>query len=218
MPLPVTAFEEPNDPPVRGYLHTPKIATGEGLVLTHGAGSNCDAPLLVAVSSAMSTIGVTVLRIDLPYRQQRPHGPPVPGSAPRDRNGMRNALAALRRVVSGPLYLGGHSYGGRQATMAAAEDASLVDGLLLLSYPLHPPRRPEDPRTGHFPSLRTKALFIHGARDPFGSTEELREALKLIPAETKMVEFTGVGHELSRRNKLGAAGEEIAEAWREFFR
>src|SRR5512143_496443 len=103
MPLPVTAFEEQNDPPVRGYLHTPKVATGEGLVLAHGAGSNCDAPLLVAVSAAMSTLGVTVLRIDLPFRQLRPHGPPVPGSAARDRNGLRNAVASLRRIVIGPL-------------------------------------------------------------------------------------------------------------------
>lgn len=218
MPLPVTAFEEQNDPPVRGYLHTPKVATGEGLVLAHGAGSNCDSPLLVSVAGAMSTLGVTVLRIDLPFRQLRPQGPPVPGSAARDRNGLRNAIASLRRIVVGPLYLGGHSYGGRQATMAAAEDASLVDGLLLLAYPLHPPRRPEEPRTAHFPSLRTKSLFIHGARDPFGGADSLRNALGLIPAETKLVEFTAAGHELSRRNKLDAAAEEIAEAWREFFR
>lgn len=218
MPLPVTVFEENDDPPVRGFLHTPKVATGEAVVLAHGAGSNCEAPLLVSVASALAIMGVTSLRIDLPFRQLRPQGPPVAGAAPRDRAGLRTAVNALRRIVTGPFYLGGHSYGGRQSTIVAAEDPALVSGLVLLSYPLHPPRRPEELRMSHFSSVHTKSLFIHGARDPFGSTEALGAAVRHIPAETRLVVMDGVGHELARRNGLAEAGETIAEAWREFFR
>jgi predicted alpha/beta-hydrolase family hydrolase len=218
MPLPVTVFEETVEPAVKGFIHHPKIATGEGIVLAHGAGSNSESPLLVAVATGLASLGVTVLRIDLPYRQQRLQGPPPPGSAVGDRAGLRSAAAALRHVVSGPLYLGGHSYGGRQSTILASEDSNIADGLLLLSYPLHPPRKPEERRTAHFPSLRVRSLFIQGTRDPFGTVDDLKQALTLIPAETKIVTVAAAGHELAARSRLLAVGEEIAEAWREFFR
>jgi uncharacterized protein len=94
------------------------------------------------------------------------------------------------------VYLAGHSYGGRQATMLAAEAPDVTLALLLLSYPLHPPAKPDRPRTAHFPDLRTPALFVHGARDPFGSPDEMREALKLIPARTALHIVEGAAHEL----------------------
>jgi uncharacterized protein len=81
--------------------------------------------------------------------------------------------------------------------MVAADDPALVDGLLLFSYPLHPPRRPEQLRTAHFSSLRTPVLFVHGSKDPFGSLEEMQSALKLIPASTLLVPVERAGHDLS---------------------
>ena len=93
-----------------------------------------------------------------------------------------------------PLALAGHSYGGRQCSMVAAEDAGIADALLLLSYPLHPPGETRKPRTGHFPELRTPALFVHGTRDPFGSVTEMEAALKLIPAKTKLEVIEGAPH------------------------
>ncbi|MBI3696687.1 MAG: alpha/beta fold hydrolase [Acidobacteria bacterium] len=181
---------------VRGFLRSPSTPSGDALVLTHGAGSNCQSPLLVAVAGAFAEAGFTVLRYDLPFRQARPKGPPL-GSAVQDREGLRQAVAAVRRLAAGRVFLGGHSYGGRQASILAASDLSLVDGLLLLAYPLHPPRRPEQLRTSHFPQLQTPALFIHGSRDPFGSPEELRAALPLIPAPKDLLLIEGRGHELS---------------------
>jgi predicted alpha/beta-hydrolase family hydrolase len=100
--------------------------------------------------------------------------------------------------VSGPIALGGHSYGGRQASMLLADDPTLADALLLLSYPLHPPRRPAQWRTEHFPTLRTPTLFVHGSRDPFGTVAELNEARRLIPGRTDLVAVNGAGHELTR--------------------
>ena len=161
-----------NEDGVRGFLHRPDGASGKGLVLTHGAGSNCASPLLVAAAEAFAAAGVTVLRCDLPFRQERPTGPPH-NSGASDRAGLRRAVEALRRIVTGPVFLGGHSYGGRQATMLAAEDQEITEGLLLLSYPLHPPKKPEQKRTEHFPRLRARSVFVHGTKDAFGSIEEM---------------------------------------------
>jgi predicted alpha/beta-hydrolase family hydrolase len=191
----IAAFEEGA---VRGFLHTPERRSGHAIALTHGAGSNCKAPLLAAVAEEFAASGFVVLRFDLPFRQARPSGPPHPGSAARDREGIRDAAAALQRVAAGPVYLGGHSYGGRQATMLAAGDPTVAAGLLLLSYPLHPPRRPDQLRTSHFPQLTVPALFVHGSRDPFGSPEEMRAALALIPGRVELAEIEGAGHDLKR--------------------
>src|SRR5262249_19922971 len=84
---------------VRGFLHRPERASGLGLVLTHGAGGNCTAPLLVAAATAFAAAGAHVLRCDLPFRQRRPTGPPSPAGAAADRAGLRSAVAAMRGLV-----------------------------------------------------------------------------------------------------------------------
>jgi len=165
-------------------------------VITHGAGSNCESPLLRDVAEAFAEAGFHVLRCDLPYRQLRASGPPFPGAAARDREGLQRAAATVREITPDYVMLGGHSYGGRQVTLLAAEAPTVADALLLLSYPLHPPRKPEQLRTQHFPQLRTPALFIHGTRDPFGSIEEMTAALTAIPARNHMVAIEKAGHEL----------------------
>ena len=183
---------------VRGLLDRPEGAVSDGLVLTHGAGGDCRMPLLAKVAEAFVSAGLAVLRCDLPFRQKRVRGSPSRGDAAADRAGLRDAAAYLRTVTPGRVFLGGQSYGGRQASMLVAEDPSVAPALLLLSYPLHPPGKPEQLRTEHFPALKTPALFVHGARDPFASTEELRAALALIPARTVLVELEKAGHELAR--------------------
>ena len=187
---------------VRGILHRPDRATGDGLLLTHGAGSNCKAPLLVRMAHAFEAAGYLVLRYDLPFRQQRPKGPPFPGNAERDREGIAGAAEALREIAQGRVFLGGHSYGGRQSAMVAAARPHIGTALLLLSYPLHPPKKPEQPRTSFFPELRMPALFVHGTNDPFGSLEELRAAMALIPAPTDLLAVEGAGHDLARSADL----------------
>ena len=189
-------------PAVRGFLHLPAEANGDALILTHGAGANCQSKLLLAVSQAFAEAGFTVLRCDLPFRQSRPYGPPFPASAAQDREGLRRAVEVLRPRTSGRMFLGGHSYGGRQATMLAAEQPQLVQGLLLLSYPLHPPRKPEAPRTAHFPKLAIPALFVHGSRDPFASLDEMKAALKLIPGQPTLLEVEGAAHELLPKKSI----------------
>jgi predicted alpha/beta-hydrolase family hydrolase len=217
----VSAYREFSDlaaePAVRGFLHEPAQPNSDGLVLTHGAGANCQSKLLIALAEAFADAGYLVVRCDLPFRQLRPHGPPFPAMAARDREGLRRAMDVLRSKMRGRIFLGGHSYGGRQGSMLAAEQPQLVAGLLLLSYPLHPPRKPAELRTAHFPQLKTPSLFVHGGRDPFGSYDEMKAALALIPAQTMLLEIEGAGHEL-----LGKKTEEnllarIVQAFQEFF-
>lgn len=182
---------------VRGWLHSPDGTPVAALGLTHGAGANCQAALLVAVAEAFCAKGFAVLRYDLPFRQARPSGPPT-GSQARDREGIRHVSQVLRELVPGvPLYLGGHSYGGRQTTMIAAEDRSVADALLLLSYPLHPPAQPDKLRTEHFPQLHVPALFVHGVKDEFGTIPEVEAALALIPARTQLRPVDKAGHSLN---------------------
>jgi len=221
-----TPFEDATaEPAIRGFLHLPASsvagepaeASGDGIVLTHGAGANCQSKLLVAVSDALAATGFTVLRFDLPFRLARPYGPPRPGSAERDRQGLRRAVSLLRsqlaqdrlkpaatgkpaegtlRSEGGRVFLGGHSYGGRQASILLAEDPGVADGLLLLSYPLHPPQKPSELRTKHFPQLTKPAFFVHGTRDPFATIAELQSALALIPARHVLLEVDGAAHDL----------------------
>jgi uncharacterized protein len=206
----------PGEAPVRGFVHHPSVPGDDWLILTHGAGSNCEASLLVTLANAFCLSGLNVLRCDLPFRQLRPHGPPAPGSAARDQQGLRSAIASVRRLATGHVFLGGHSYGGRQASMLAADDPRLMSSLLLLSYPLHPPRRPGELRTAHFPRLRVPALFVHGARDGFGSIDEMEAALKLIPVTTQLLPLTAAGHELLTQRNRDAATKTIVDTFWSF--
>jgi hypothetical protein len=167
--------DESAQPAVRGSLHHPAYPTGPGLVLTHGAGGNCQMLLLLALAEEFSRLGWFVLRCNLPFRQARPHGPPSSASAVRDREGL-----------------------------CRAEDPQIAHALLLTSYPLHPPGKPAQLRVQHFPQLKIPALFVVGTRDPFATVEELESARKLIPAATAVVVVEGAGHDLGYgRKKAG---------------
>lgn len=203
-------FNSAATPAVRGFLHRPEIPSVDGLVLTHGAGGDCNAPLLVALAGEFADAGWTVLRCDLPFRQSRPHGPPR-GSGSDDREGLRRAVSVLRRLVPGRVFLGGQSYGGRQATMLAAAEPGLTNGLLLLSYPLHPPGKPAQLRTSHLPKIKAPSLFVSGSKDPFGSPQEIESALKLIPAPVRFLLIEGAGHDLGFGKRVRAAMQDVPD-------
>lgn len=207
MAKPVTRLQQGR---IAGFQHEPEGTAWATLILTHGAGSNCESPLLVAVASNFCLAGMRVLRLDLAFRQKRPKGPPPPGSATQDRAGLREAVSMAREQWAGKIFLGGHSYGGRQASMLAAEEANTIDALLLLSYPLHPPAKPAELRTAHFPGLHTHAFFLHGTEDEFGTVEEMKAALALIPARTELKVLEKAGHEL-RRGRFDVGQELVRE-------
>src|SRR5690606_15694306 len=127
--------------------------TGRGTVLVaHGAGAGMEHPFLVGFTDALNARGFSTLRFNFPYREQ---GRRMPGPAAHAIATWRAAVAHVRaHSPEGQLWAAGKSYGGRMASMAAA-DGLAVDGLIYLGYPLHPPGSPEKLRAAHLPAIDT---------------------------------------------------------------
>ncbi len=180
-----------------------------GILLSPGAGGSADSPALVVLASALERTGVTVERMDFPYRlagRRRPDAPAVLEEAARER---ASAFADRLGVTTGDLVLGGRSMGGRIFSQVAAAGLP-VAGLALVSYPLHPPGRPERLRTSHFPALRVPCLFVSGTRDAFGAPVELEAAAATIPGEVTHAWLEGGDHGLARRS---ADAAEAVVSW-----
>ena len=169
-----------------------------GLVLAPGASASRDQAGLVELDQAIGAIGVEVERIDFPYRlagRRAPDRPPVLIEAITEAS---SALASRLGVAQSRIALGGRSMGGRIASMAVAEGLS-AGALVLVSYPLHPPGRPDRLRVEHFPQITVPCLFVSGSRDAFGTPEELEAAVAAIPAAVSLVVLYRGDHGLARR-------------------
>lgn len=167
-----------------------------GVVLFPGAGSNREHVALVAVEHQLSPL--PVLRVDFPYRKA---GKRFPDKSPILVQCVKDEVRAFAKSIgcaTTELVIGGRSMGGRMCTMAVsdAEDALQVAGVVCFGYPLHPPKKPEQLRTEHLPRVTTKALFISGTRDEFGTPEELESAFSLLPLPPVVHFIEGGRHEL----------------------
>jgi predicted alpha/beta-hydrolase family hydrolase len=180
-----------------------------GLLLTPGASATRTSPALVAIDEGVTALDVAVERMNFPYTdagRRAPDRPPVLLQAVRDGAAR---LAAEHGVRPKDVFLGGRSMGGRMCSMAAA-DGLACRGLVLVSYPLHPPGKKDQLRTAHFPQLDVPCLFVSGTRDTFGSPDELEEATRAIPGEVTHVWIEGGDHGLRRKD---AAVVEAVVAW-----
>ena len=178
--------------------------TGAGLLLTPGASATRTQPALVAIDEAVSRLGIAVERVDFPYvraGRRAPDRPEVLVSAVRD---AAADLASRAGLPAGRIFLGGRSMGGRMCSMAAAEGLPCL-GLVLVSYPLHPPGKPDRLRTEHFPRLGVPCLFVSGTKDTFGRPDELRAATSEIRGPVTHVWLEGGDHGLRRRDADVAA-------------
>lgn len=167
-----------------------------GVVLFPGAGSSRDHAALIAIENQLSPL--PVLRVDFPYRKA---GKKFPDKAPVLVQCVKDEVRAFAKVIGcepTDLVIGGRSMGGRMCTMAASdtEDSLRVAGVVCIGYPLHPPKKPEQLRTEHLPRLTTKALFVSGTRDEFGTPEELASAFSLLPSPPTVHLIEGGRHEL----------------------
>lgn len=177
----------------------------KALLLTPGAGSSRDHPSLVAIERAVAPLPVE--RHDFPYRRE---GRKAPDRAPKAIADVREAagrLAERTKAKPGEIVLGGRSFGGRMCSMAVAEGLPAA-GLVLISYPLHPPGKPENLRIDHLPQLDVPCLFVSGTRDTFGSPDELERHTKAIPGPVTHVWIEGKGHDLKGAD--GAVAESVA--------
>ena len=163
------------------------------VLLFPGAGSSSTNPSLVAIEAALTPLPVR--RADFPYRKE---GRRAPDRAPKLLACVVDeaaSLAAAAGVAPGSLVLGGRSMGGRMCSMAVAEGLPAA-ALVLISYPLHPPGKPERLRIEHLPQLSVPCLFVSGTKDPFGSPAELEEHTATIPGSVTHVWCEGKGHDL----------------------
>ena len=178
------------------------------IVVAHGAGAGMDHPFLVGFSRAINELDVATLRFNFPYMER---GRRSPDSEPAAIEAWRAALDVASKRGSGlPIFASGKSYGGRMASMAVA-DGMPVAGLVFLGYPLHPPGKPEDLRAQHLAQIKLPMLFVQGARDAFGTPDELRPIVQTLPlAALHVVE--GGDHSFKVRKRDGVAQEVVHEA------
>jgi predicted alpha/beta-hydrolase family hydrolase len=187
-----------DDGEVTGDWDRPSSDPRAVLVLAHGAGGDLSDQLLVGVARELAMRDVAVLRFNFPYREA---GRKAPGAQTQSEACYR-AVASQARVESVPLFCGGKSYGGRMATHIAAEGFPM-GGLVLLSYPLHPPGRPERIRDAHLRSIEAPMLFVQGSKDPFATPELLDATIASLDRAT-FVGIEGGDHSLRVRGRKGA--------------
>jgi uncharacterized protein len=179
-----------------------------GLVLTPGASARRDQSGLVAIDEAVTRAGVAVERVEFPGQAAGKRRTDAPAVCIETVRTATSALAGRLSVPTGRIAIGGRSFGGRMCSLAAAEGLD-VAALVLVSYPLHPPGRPERLRTQHFGELRLPCLFVSGRRDAFATPEELERETAAIPGPVTR-HFVDGDHSL-RKSEAEVAG--IAASW-----
>ena len=185
------------------------------MILAHGAGAPQTHPFMTAYARRLSALGMDVVTFNFLYMER---GRRVPDPKARLEACYRTVIAAARARIGerNRMVIGGKSMGGRIATQVAATEAEAggdearVDGLVLLGYPLHPPGRPDKPRTAHLPAVTAPMLFVQGERDAFGTPDELRPVLATC-ADAELVTVDGGDHSFKMRGKNAPRAEEVLE-------
>jgi len=174
---------------------------GPTLVLAHGAGADQRHRFMVTVASELAAAGVHVVTFNFLYTEQRR---PSPDRAPLLEETWRAVIEGVATSISpkGMLVVGGKSMGGRIASHVLASPPetpawSRVKGLVLLGYPLHPPGKPDAPRTAHLPRIRVPILLVQGTRDAFGTRAEVTPVFDALPAEVTYDFIEGGDHSLA---------------------
>ena len=186
-------------------MATARIA---GLVLTPGASAGREQSGLVAIDAAVTAAGMVVERVEFPGQAAGKRRTDPPAVCIETVRSATEALAEKSSVPAGRIAVGGRSFGGRMCSLAVAEGLA-AGALVLVSYPLHPPGRPERLRTEHFPELRVPCLFVSGRHDAFATPSELERETAVIPGP---VTVTFVDGDHSLRRSEGEVAEIVA-AW-----
>jgi hypothetical protein len=173
-------------------------ADGPILIVGHGAGAGMDHPFIVGFCDAVAAEGIAAVRFNFPYMEAGRRSP----------DQAKNAIAAFRSVFEVVLERGGgrqvlgggKSYGGRIASMAAAEGMPAA-ALVFLGYPLHPPGKPDQIRDEHLYGLSIPMLFLHGTKDPFADPARLANVVARLGDRATLVDIEGAGHSFERSRK-----------------
>ncbi len=190
---------------VSAEVERPAAPVWAALALAHGAGSGMDHPFLLGFAEAVREAGVGTMRFAFPYREA---GRRMPGPAAHALATWEVAMAELERSFPGvPHVAAGRSYGGRMASMAAADGRIAPDALVYLGYPYHPPGAPERTRGDHLASIGAPQLFVSGTADPFVQpAEDFGRAVGSSP-DAEIVWIDGGGHAFEVKGRPRAADE-----------
>jgi uncharacterized protein len=166
---------------VTAVTYEPARAKLASLVFAHGAGANQFHGFMVRFATGICERGVETTTFNFAYTEESRR---VPDPAAKLEACFRAVIREVRGrgVGEGRLFLGGKSMGGRMASHVAAAGEPHLGGLVFLGYPLHPPGKPDKLRTQHLASISVPMLFVQGARDSFGTPEELRPHLSVPPS------------------------------------
>ena len=180
-------------------------------VYAPGAGSNLRDPFGQRLAERLPEAGISLVRFQFPYQEAGSRRPDSPATLLATWRAVLEACAAGTSTAGTRIAIGGRSMGGRIASVLASEGAA-VDALVLFAYPLHPPGRPDQPRTAHLPVIACPTLFCSGTRDPFASPEELAAAAALVP-DPRVHLLDGADHGFATLKSSGRSREDVwAEA------
>jgi predicted alpha/beta-hydrolase family hydrolase len=212
--------ERAGTPVLTALVDEPASAPVANLVFLHGAGLDMRAPFMEAFAANWSALGLRVVRFDQPYMQRaategkrRP-----PDRMPVLLAATRAVAAALReRFDDAPWALAGKSMGARIATLIAAGESDFLGdthtgaacALVALGYPLHPPTKPQELRTEHFPRVTTPWFVAQGTRDPFGSAAELAPLLESLGAAHELALVDGGDHDFALPARLARSRDDV---------
>ena len=173
--------------PIGALVYAAPAGADISLILAHGAGAGQTSPFMVSFAAALASRGIETVTFNFRYIEA---GRPVPDRNDRLEAAWRRMIAAHRDGELGTqtrrLAIGGKSMGGRIASQVAAADGEGITGLVFLGYPLHPPGRPDKPRSAHLPRICAPLLFVQGSRDAFGTPAELAPVVKSLRAPAKL--------------------------------
>ncbi len=179
-------------------LHLAGASPLATLVLGHGAGADMRHANMQAIALAFAAVGIATLRFNFPFKEakrNRVDAKPITIGA------IEAAACFARELVDGPLFLGGHSFGGRMATHAAAERSLDVAGLILCAFPLHRPQQPAIDRAAHLDAVRAPMLFLSGTRDAMADAALLTQVVTNNDATLAWLDDGDHGYKTRKRHR-----------------
>jgi hypothetical protein len=196
------------------YPAAPHDRAGISLILAHGAGANQTSGFMTRTAGALAVRGIETITFNFVYSEA---GRRLPDRNDKLEACWRGIIEAFHKgtiggnVDRGKLTIGGKSMGGRIASQVAAAEPGAIAGLVLLGYPLHPPGRPDKPRSKHLPAIRAPMLFVQGSRDAFGTPDELAPILATLTAPARLCVVEGGDHSFKVAKKAPHSQDEVYE-------